>query len=68
MIEEELLRISNMDEHQILLKARNHKHYKHLTLRDYQTLGKAINDRLSVFGYTLQPGCCGNYKLEKINE
>jgi hypothetical protein len=67
MIEDELLRVSNMDEHQILLKARNHKMYKHQNIHDYNKLGKAIEDRLQHFGYNLEPACCGRFNIVKTN-
>ena len=67
MIEEELQRISNMDEHQILLKARNHRHYRHMSLTDYQLIGKAIEDKLLTFGYNYEPACCGRFNIVKSN-
>ena len=66
-LQSELVRISNMDHDQIMLKARNHKHYKHMNLHDYQRLGSAINSRLNDFGYMLQPACCGRYNIVKSN-
>jgi hypothetical protein len=65
-LQDELVRIANMDHDQILLKARNHKHYKHMSLRDYQQLGGAINSRLNDFGYKIEPACCGRFNIVKL--
>lgn len=67
MIVEELTRIENMDEQQILLKARNHRHYKHLSLPDFHKLGHAIEQRLNHFGYKLEAACCGRFNIVKSN-
>lgn len=66
MIEEELVRISNMDEHQILLKVRNLKKHKFMSTEDFVTLHNAVKQRLSIYGYKLESACCGTYRAEKI--
>ena len=63
----ELVRISNMDYNQIMLKARNHKHHKHLTKSQFHTLNGAINSRLNDYGLELEPACCGRFNIVKSN-
>ena len=66
MIEEELVRISNMDEHQILLKARNFTSWKGISKENFIKLRDAIDNRLKIYGYTLVPSCCGKFSVTKL--
>ena len=66
MIEEELLRISNMDEHQILLKARNFTSWKGISKENFNKLRDAIELKLKQYGYGLIPACCGKYNVVKL--
>lgn len=62
MIEEELLRISNMDLQQLLLKVRNIKYWPEIHTRNQ--LKQAINNKLNSYGYKLVSKCCGQYTAE----
>jgi hypothetical protein len=62
-LQQELVRISNMDYEQIMLKARNHKHHKHLTRQQFLQLGGAINSRLNDYGHAIEPACCGRFNI-----
>lgn len=66
-LQQELVRIGNMDYNQIMLKARNHKHHKHLTKSQFHTLNGAINSRLNDYGMELQNACCGRFNIVKSN-
>lgn len=66
MIEEELIRISNMDEHQILLKVRNLRKHKFMSTEDFVTICETVKQRLSIYGYKLESACCGTFRAEKI--
>lgn len=66
MIEEELIRISNMDEHQILLKVRNLKRHSSMSKQDHTKLCNAVELKLLDYGYRLECACCGTYRAEKI--
>lgn len=66
-LQQELVRIGNMDHSQILLKARNYFHAKHLTKEQFIKLGGAINSRLNDYGLQLEPACCGRYNIVKSN-
>ncbi len=66
-LQQELVRINNMDYTQIMLKARNHRHYKHYTLTQYHMIGGAIESRLNDYGYKLENACCGTFNIVKSN-
>ncbi len=66
-LQSELVRISNMDYNQIMLKARNHSHAKHLTKQQFLQLGLAINSRLNDYGLELESACCGRFNIVKSN-
>lgn len=66
-LQQELVRIGNMDYEQIMLKARNHKHYKHYTLTQFHSIGGAIESRLNDYGYKIEPACCGRFNIVKSN-
>lgn len=63
----ELVRIGNMDHNQIMLKARNHSHARHLTKEQFLQLGGAINSRLNDYGLQLEKACCGRFNIVKSN-
>jgi hypothetical protein len=63
----EIERIQNMDENQILLKARNHRHYKHMSLKQYTSIGHHIELQLNKYGFKFEPACCGRYNIVKNN-
>jgi hypothetical protein len=62
---EELQRVNNMDQHQILLKVRNLKYMPFMTKEQFNELRQAISDRLQTHGYELVPACCGRYGAVK---
>jgi len=57
--------INNMNLGQLLLKARNHRHWSVMTVEEFDQITVAIRNRLSVFGYDYLPTCCGRYGAVK---
>jgi hypothetical protein len=65
---EELQRVNNMDQHQILLKVRNLKYMPFMTKEQFNELRQAISDRLQTHGYELTSACCGRFSATKLNK
>ncbi len=65
---EELQRVNNMDDKQIVLKVRNFKHFPFMTKEQFNELRQAISDRLQTHGYELVSACCGRFSVAKINK
>ena len=65
---EELQRVNNMDQHQILLKVRNLKYMPFMTKEQFNELRQAISDRLQTHGYELTNACCGRFSATKLNK
>ena len=64
----EINRIKNMDEKQILLKARNVQKFPFMSDEQYEQIRKAVNDKLNIYGYELRDACCGRKAIVKLNE
>jgi len=64
----EINRVKNMNEREILLKARNHKKYGFMTGEQYEQVRNAIIERLQTYGYEYVPSCCGRFEVAKINK
>ena len=62
---DEVLRIQNMDEKQVLLKVRNFKYMRHMTNEEFEQQKLALTNKLNQFGYQLVSGCCGRYSASK---
>jgi len=62
---EEVSRIQNMDEKQVLLKVRNFKYMRHMTNEEFEQQKLALTNKLNQFGYQLVSGCCGRYSANK---
>ena len=63
---DEINRIKDMDEKQIVLKVRNFKRYPFMTGEQFNLIKQAIGDRLQTHGYELTSQCCGRYVATKI--
>jgi hypothetical protein len=62
---DEINRINNMDEKQILLKVRNLKYFPFMTKEQFTHVKTAISDKLKTHGYELTTACCGRYSVIK---
>lgn len=66
MIEEELIRISNMSLQQLLLKVRNLKHYQGMNIEHHKLMVDMVNNKLREHNYKLDEVCCGRYVATKL--
>ena len=62
---EEVSRIQNMDEKQVLLKVRNFKYMRHITKEEFEEQKTALRNKLNEYGYELTNACCGRYSAHK---
>lgn len=65
---DEINRIKDMDDKQIVLKVRNFKRYPFMTSEQFNLVKQAITDRLKTHGYMLTDQCCGRYTATKIDQ
>lgn len=67
-LEKHLHEISIMDEDAIMFAAHNLRKNRRKNYGHFEQVRDAINQRLQIYGYTLYPGCCGNFTVRQITQ